>query len=77
MKISCKYATSLDILFAKGRNVVANATVLVAILSPGNTFLLKSIALHFGDFQCTVFTMYYAHLKQTKRKKTKGAVTQN
>ena len=34
MKISRKFATSLDILVAKGTNLVANATVLVAISSP-------------------------------------------
>ena len=33
-KISCKFATSIDILVAKGTNLVANATVLVAISSP-------------------------------------------
>ena len=33
-KISCKFATSPDILVAKGKNIVADATVLVAILSP-------------------------------------------
>ena len=35
MKISRKFATSLDILVAKGTNLIANATVLVAISSPG------------------------------------------
>ena len=34
MKTSCKFATSPDILVAKGKNSVANATVLVAISSP-------------------------------------------
>ena len=33
-KISRKFATSLDTLVAKGTNLVANATVLVAISSP-------------------------------------------
>ena len=33
-KISCKFATSIDILVAKGTNLVPNATVLVAISSP-------------------------------------------
>ena len=35
MKISGKFGTSLDILVAKGTNLVANATVLIAILRPG------------------------------------------
>ena len=34
MKISRKFATSLDILVAKGTNLVAIATVLVAISRP-------------------------------------------
>ena len=34
MKTSCKFATSPDILVAKGENSVANVTVLVAIPSP-------------------------------------------
>ena len=34
MKTSRKFATSPDILVAKGKNSVANATVLVAISSP-------------------------------------------
>ena len=33
-KISCKFGTSPDILVAKGKNLVADATVLVAVLSP-------------------------------------------
>ena len=34
MKITHKFATSPDILIAKGKILDANATVLVAILSP-------------------------------------------
>jgi len=34
VKISRKFAPSLDILVGKGTNLVAHATVLVAILSP-------------------------------------------
>ena len=37
MKTSCKFATSPDILVAKGKNSVANATVLVAISSPASS----------------------------------------
>ena len=37
--MSRKFATSPDILVAKGRNLVANATVLVAISSPVNYLL--------------------------------------
>ena len=36
MKTSRKFAASPDILVAKGKNSVANATVLVAISSPGH-----------------------------------------
>ena len=36
MKISRKFATSLDILVAKETNLDANATVLVAISSPAS-----------------------------------------
>ena len=36
MKTSRKFATSPDILVAKGKHSVANATVLVAISSPAN-----------------------------------------
>jgi len=36
VKISRKFATSPDILVAKGKNLVANATVLVAISSPAS-----------------------------------------
>ena len=34
MKITRKFVTSPDILVAKGKNLVANATVLVTSLSP-------------------------------------------
>ena len=37
MKTSRKFATSPDILVTKGKNSVTNATVLVAISSPGKT----------------------------------------
>ena len=40
MKTSRKFATSQDILVAKGKNSVANATVLVATSSPGSNALM-------------------------------------
>ena len=57
MKTSCKFVTSPDILFAKGKHSVANATVLVAIPSPevvkqivqlvSNSFSKLQILSHF------------------------------
>ena len=41
MKTSRKFATSPDILVAKGKNSVTNATVLVAISSPVRETFLK------------------------------------
>ena len=41
MKPSHKFATSPDILVAKGKNSVANATVSVTISSPGHTELFE------------------------------------
>ena len=38
MKTSRKFATSPDILVAKGKNTVANATVMVAVSSPAKHY---------------------------------------
>ena len=42
MKTSHKFATSPDVLVAKGKNSVANVTVLVAISSPVKCHSLRS-----------------------------------
>ena len=42
MRTSRKFATSPDFLVAKGKNSVANATVLVAISSPGYSYKVKA-----------------------------------
>ena len=41
MKTSRKFATSPDILVAKGKHSVANATVLVAISSPDSLLMIS------------------------------------
>ena len=50
MKTSRKFATSPDILVAKGKHSVANATVLVAISSPGSHHCaIPALVLVFED----------------------------
>ena len=46
MKTSRKFATSPDILVAKGKHSVANATVLVAISSPAVVGIIRALSVH-------------------------------
>ena len=58
MKTSRKFATSPDILVAKGKNSVANATMLVAISSPElqcNFLIAPCTIAHFRVAACLSF----------------------
>ena len=48
VKISCKFATYPDILVSKGKNLVANTTVLVAISSPADPVLTNGLKCEGG-----------------------------
>ena len=46
MKTSRKFVTSPDILVPKGKNSVANVTVLVAISSPVKSFQIRTVTMN-------------------------------
>ena len=73
MKIHRKFATSPDILVAKGKNLVANATVLVALSSPVyNSYTDHTIQ----TYSCRASVIVTGKRKLSKERKSKCLMSQ-